>query len=54
MGLILQQNPMLQRKLQHLASMLAVSAVAAAGLTLANTKPVLVEFQIQEADIEKG
>jgi hypothetical protein len=45
---------MLQRKLQHLASMLAVSAVAAAGLTLANTKPVLAEFQIQEADIEKG
>ena len=45
---------MLQRKLQHLASMLAVSAVAAAGLTLANTKPVLAEFEIQEADIEKG
>jgi hypothetical protein len=45
---------MLQRKLQHLASMLAISAVAAAGLTLGNTKPVLAEFQIQEADIEKG
>ena len=34
--------------------MLAVSAVAAAGLTLANTKPALAEFEIQEADIEKG
>ena len=28
--------------------------MAAAGLTLAGTKPVLAEFQIQEADIEKG
>ena len=45
---------MLQRKLRHLASMLAVSAIAAGGLTLAGTKPVLAEFQIQEADIEKG
>jgi hypothetical protein len=45
---------MLQRKLRHVVSALAVSAVAAVGLTLANTKPVLAEFQIQEADIEKG
>ncbi len=34
--------------------MLAVSAIAAVGLTLATPKPVLAEFQIQEADIEKG
>ena len=32
----------------------AVSAIATAGLTLAGTKPVLAEFQIQEAGIEKG
>ena len=45
---------MLQRKLQHLAFTAAVSAIAMAGLTLAGTKPVLAEFQIQEAGIEKG
>jgi hypothetical protein len=32
----------------------AVSAIATAGLTLAGTKPVLAEFEIQEAGIEKG
>jgi hypothetical protein len=42
---------MLQRKLQHLALTVAVSAM---GLTLAGTKPVLAEFEIQEAGIEKG
>lgn len=45
---------MLQRKLQHLACTVAVSAIATAGLTLAGTKPVLAEFEIQEAGIEKG
>ena len=45
---------MLQRKLQHLACTAAVSAIATAGLTLAGTKPVLAEFEIQEAGIEKG
>jgi hypothetical protein len=45
---------MLQRKLQHLAFTVAVSAIATAGLTLACTKPVLAEFEIQEAGIEKG
>jgi hypothetical protein len=45
---------MLQRKLQHLACTVAVSAIATAGLTLAGTKPVLAEFEIQEAEIEKG
>jgi len=33
---------------------MAVLAMEAAGLTLAGTKPVSAEFQIQEADIEKG
>jgi hypothetical protein len=33
---------------------MAVSAIATAGLTLAGTKPVLAEFEIQEAGIEKG
>jgi hypothetical protein len=45
---------MLQRKLQHVACTVAVSAIATAGLALAGTKPVLAEFEIQEADIEKG
>ena len=45
---------MLQRKLQHLACTVAVSAIATAGLTLAGTKQVLAEFEIQEAGIEKG
>jgi hypothetical protein len=45
---------MLQRKLQHLACTVAVAALATAGLTLAGTKPVLAEFEIQEAGIEKG
>lgn len=45
---------MLQRKLQQLASTVAFSAMAAAGLTFIGAKPVLAEFQIQEADIEKG
>lgn len=45
---------MLQRKLQHVASTLVVSAIAAVGLTLVSTRPVLAEFQIQEAGIEKG
>jgi hypothetical protein len=31
-----------------------ISALAAAGLTLFGTKPVLAEFEIQEAGIEKG
>ncbi|MFZ1070912.1 MAG: hypothetical protein WAN73_09835, partial [Methyloceanibacter sp.] len=50
----MQETPMLQRKLQHLAFTVAVSAIATAGLTLAGTKPVLAEFEIQEAGIEKG
>ena len=53
-GQLLQHNPMLQRKLQHLACTVAISAIATAGLTLVGTKPVLAEFEIQEAEIEKG
>ena len=45
---------MLQRKLQHLASTVAVSALLTAGLTLIDTTAVLAEFEIQEAGIEKG
>ena len=45
---------MLQRKLQHLASTVAVSTVVVAWLMVAGTKPVLAEFEIQEAEIEKG
>jgi hypothetical protein len=33
---------------------MAVSAIATAGMTLAGSKPVLAEFEIQEAGIEKG
>jgi hypothetical protein len=45
---------MLPRKLWRLLPAMAVLAMAAAGLTLAGIKPVSAEFQIQEADIEKG
>jgi hypothetical protein len=45
---------MLRRKLQHLLRAVAVSALWVAGLTLVGSKPVLAEFEIQEADIEKG
>ena len=50
----MRKTSMLQRKLRHLACTVAASAIATAGLTLAGTKPVLAEFQIQEAGIEKG
>ena len=39
-----------KRRLQYVVRF----AIAAAGLTLIGTKPGLAEFQIQEADIEKG
>jgi hypothetical protein len=45
---------MLQRKLQHLASTVAITAMAVAALSLTGTKSVLAEFEIQEADIERG
>jgi hypothetical protein len=42
------------RPAQHLTLSVAVSALAAAGLTIRTIKSALAEFQIQEADIEKG
>jgi hypothetical protein len=45
---------MLQRKLQHLACTVAVFAIATAGADIGRHKPVLAEFEIQEAGIEKG
>ena len=39
-----------ERRLQHVVGF----AIATAGLTLIGAKPALAEFQIQEADIEKG
>lgn len=45
---------MLQRKLRHVASTAAISAMAATVLTLTGTKPVWAEFEIEEAGVEKG
>jgi len=45
---------MLQRKLQHLASTVAISAIVAGVLVLTGTKPVLAEFEIQEAEVDGG
>lgn len=45
---------MLRRKLQHLVSTVVVSAIVVTWLTVAGTKPVLAEYEIQEAEIEKG
>ncbi len=42
------------RKAQRLALMAAVSALAAAGLTISTTKVALAEFEIQESQVEKG
>jgi len=53
-GQLLQHNSLLQRKLRHLAPTVAILSIAAAGLTLVCTKPVLAEFEIQEAEIDKG
>jgi hypothetical protein len=44
----------LLRSAQLLALTAAVSALAAAGLTLITAKPALAEFEIQESNIEKG
>ena len=49
----MQSQPKLQRKLRQLACAVAVPAIAA-GSILGGTKPALAEFEIQEADIEKG
>ncbi len=42
------------RAAQRLVLTAALSALAALGLTLGTTKPVLAEFEIQESNIEKG
>ena len=42
------------RKAQRMALMAAVSALAAAGLTIGTTKVALAEFEIQESQVEKG
>jgi hypothetical protein len=42
------------RQVQHLTLATAVSAIAAAGLTVGTTRPALAEFEIQESQIEKG
>jgi hypothetical protein len=42
------------RNAQRLALTAAVSALAAAGLTISATKPALAEFEIQESQVEKG
>jgi hypothetical protein len=41
-------------KFRHLALTAAVSAIATAGLSLSTIRPALAEFEIQEADIDKG
>jgi hypothetical protein len=45
---------MLQRKLQHLASTVAISAIVTGVLAVTGAKPVLAEFEIQEAEIDGG
>lgn len=42
------------RDAQRLALTAAVSALAAAGLTISTTKSALAEFEIQESQVEKG
>jgi hypothetical protein len=50
----LRNKLLLRRRLPRLIYAVAVSALLTAGLTLVGTKPVLAEFEIQEAGIEKG
>jgi hypothetical protein len=51
---LLRHDPVVLRKFRCLALTAAVSATAAAGFNLGTAKPALAEFEIQEADIEKG
>ena len=46
--------PCALRKLKYLALTAAASALATAGLTVGTIRPAHAEFQIQEADVEKG
>lgn len=54
MGVHLPRHTILRQKLLQPVSALAASTLVAVGLTLAGTKPVLAEFEIQEAEVEKG
>jgi hypothetical protein len=42
------------RSIKYLALTAAASALATVGLGIGNLRPAHAEFQIQEADIEKG
>jgi hypothetical protein len=50
----LRHDRTLARAFRHLALTTAVSALAAAGLSLGMAKPALAEFQIQEAEWDRG
>lgn len=50
----MQYNLNVLRHAQRLALTAAVSALAAAGLTISTTKSALAEFEIQESGVEKG
>ena len=50
----MQYNLDVLRHAQRLALTAAVSALAAAGLTISTTKSALAEFEIQESGVEKG
>ena len=50
----MRHDPVVLRNFRCLALTVAVSAIAAAGFSLGTAKPALAEFEIQEADIEKG
>jgi hypothetical protein len=53
-GALLQNIPTIWRKMQHLALAMPITAIAAAGIAFGIAKPAFAEFEIQEADIEKG
>ena len=53
-GWLLRHTPKGLRQVQHLTLATAVSAIAAAGLTIGTTRPALAEFEIQESEVEKG
>jgi hypothetical protein len=50
----LQNMQTIWRKMQHLALAMPITAVAAAGMASVTVRPALAEFEIQEADIERG
>lgn len=50
----MRHDPCALRKLRYLAFTAAASALATAGLTVSYVRPAHAEFEIQEADVEKG